>query len=52
MIKEAPNHLNKGGALYLVGNSFLNYGPTLEDAFEKVTVIESNKRFTVFKAKN
>ena len=52
MIKEAPNHLNKGGALYLVGNSFLNYGPTLEEAFEKVTVIESNKRFSVFKASN
>ena len=52
MIKEAPNHLNAGGALYLVGNSFLNYGPTLEEAFKKVTVLESNKRITVFKAEN
>ena len=52
MIKEAPNHLNAGGALYLVGNSFLNYGPSLEEAFKKVTVLESNKRFTVFKAEN
>lgn len=52
MIKAAPHHLNAGGALYLVGNSFLNYGPTLEEAFKKVSVLESNKRFTVFKAEN
>ncbi len=50
MILHAPEHLNKGGAMYLVGNSFLGYERILREAFEKVEILKGNSRFTVFKA--
>lgn len=50
MISMAPNHLNQNGALYLVGNSFLNYDLPLQDAFKQVETLAKTTRFAVFKA--
>lgn len=50
MIKQAPLHLNEGGMLMLVGNSFLGYEQALQQSFENVKCMQKNTRFCVYKA--
>lgn len=52
MIINAPEHLNKGGILYLVANSHLGYGEILKQNFSSVEIIKANNTFTVYKAVN
>lgn len=52
MIETAPAHLNRDGALILVGNNFLDYGNALSLAFKQVQKLDCNTRFSVFKAAN
>ncbi len=50
MLKHAKEYLTEGGALYLVGNSFLHYERDLKESFGSVTALRQNPRFSVFKA--
>lgn len=54
MIRHAPEHLNAGGELYLVGNSFLGYEEYLRETFGNANVkcVERTTRFCVYQAKN
>ena len=46
----APQSLCADGALYLVGNTCLNYGANLREAFAQVQELIATPKFTVFKA--
>lgn len=50
MIAAAPQSLCADGALYLVGNTCLNYGANLREAFAQVKELIATPKFTVFKA--
>ena len=50
MIAAAPQSLSADGALYLVGNTCLNYGANLREAFAQVKELIATPKFTVFKA--
>lgn len=50
MIREAPDHLNEGGFMMLVGNSFLGYEEPLKQNFENVKCMQKTTRFCVYKA--
>ena len=52
MIINAPEHLNKGGVLYMVANSHLGYGEILKQNFSSVEILNSSNTFTVYKAQN
>lgn len=53
MIRHAPEHLNAGGELYLVGNSFLGYEEYLRETFgNTVKCVEKTTRFCIYQAKN
>ena len=52
MIINAPEHLNKGGVLYMVANSHLGYGEILKQNFSSVEILNSSSTFTVYKARN
>lgn len=51
MIRLAPAHLNEGGALLLVGNSFLGYEEKLKESFESVRCLNKNTRFCAYMAR-
>lgn len=46
----APRHLNKGGRMVLVANSFLAYEDTIKEHFKHVRVHADNGRFKVIEA--
>ena len=50
MIAAAPQYLSSDGALYLVGNTCLNYGANLREAFAHVTERIATPKFTVYQA--
>ena len=50
MIAHAREHLTADGVLYLVGNNCLHYEEPLNEAFDKVEILASSTKFTVFKA--
>ncbi|MDY6323038.1 MAG: class I SAM-dependent methyltransferase [Succinivibrio sp.] len=50
MIKEAGAHLRAGGALYLVGNTFLGYEKFLKESFKSVECLKKNTRYLVYRA--
>lgn len=50
MIAAAPHSLTTDGALYLVGNTCLNYGADLKAAFAQVKELIATPKFTVYKA--
>ena len=50
LIREAPQYLNKGGALWLVANQGLPYADALHAAFKHVEVVGENRHFKVWKA--
>ena len=52
IIKKAALHLNQGGELRLVGNTFLGYGAYLREAFSDVEVLAKDTRFCVYRARN
>lgn len=52
IIKKAASHLNQGGELRLVGNTFLGYGAYLNESFSDVEVLARDTRFCVYRAKN
>ncbi|ABK46187.1 16S rRNA m(2)G 1207 methyltransferase [Magnetococcus marinus MC-1] len=49
-IGDAVKILERGGALWLVANSFLDYGPILQASFKKVETVLRDSRFIVWKA--
>ncbi len=51
LIEGAPQHLARGGELWLVGNRFLDYGSLLEGAFGKIRVVTENTRYRVWHAR-
>lgn len=51
LIGEAPRYLVPGGSLYLVANLGLGYEEWLKTAFRDVTVLASDKRFRVWRAR-
>ncbi len=51
MIRRAPEHLNEGGALLLVGNSFLGYEEKLKESFDSVRCLNKSTRFCSYMAK-
>lgn len=51
MIREAPKHLNEGGNLFLVGNSFLGYEEKLKEQFSSVVCLEKTSKFCVYQAR-
>ncbi|QEA39230.1 methyltransferase [Pistricoccus aurantiacus] len=48
LIEQAPAHLEKGGRLVLVANTFLPYADRLEAAFGSFRVIADDRRFRVY----
>ncbi len=48
--RDAKSMLNKGGAVYLVANSFLAYQPTLERYIGPTEIVIENPKFRVFKS--
>lgn len=50
MIAQSPERLSATGALYLVGNTCLNYGADLALAFNNVYELIATPKFTVYKA--
>ncbi len=52
IIRKAAEHLNAGGELRLVGNTFLGYGNYLKEAFSTVDTLAKDTRFCVYAARN
>jgi 16S rRNA (guanine1207-N2)-methyltransferase len=52
IIRKAADHLNAGGELFLVGNTFLGYGSYLSEAFSNVEAVKKDSRFCVYRASN
>ncbi|ATJ83797.1 methyltransferase [Halomonas beimenensis] len=50
LIREAPDHLRRGGQLVLVANAFLPYPDLLEAAFGGFEVLADDRRFRVYRA--
>lgn len=50
LIREAPQYLNVGGALWLVANQGLPYADALRAVFKYVEVVGENRHFKVWKA--
>ena len=50
IIREAAALLQRHGRLYLVANSFLKYGPVIEQAFGNVEILRKTNRFKVWSA--
>ena len=50
IIREAAALLQRRGRLYLVANSFLKYGPIVEEAFGSAEVLRKTNRFKVWYA--
>ena len=48
LIAQSFSLLNNSGKLILVANSFLKYQTLLEQAFEKVEILQSTNKFTVY----
>ncbi|XKM12939.1 16S rRNA (guanine(1207)-N(2))-methyltransferase RsmC [Orbaceae bacterium ac157xtp] len=48
LIAQAKNHLNKGGKLCIVANTFLPYQQLLSNYFNKVDLITSTTKFKVY----
>jgi 16S rRNA (guanine1207-N2)-methyltransferase len=51
IIREAPDHLEARGELWLVANRFLDYMPVLNDAFAGVAVVADDAKYRVFRAR-
>lgn len=49
-LKGIVNHLNSGGQLIIVANSFLKYQPILQSHFSKVVSLANESGFTVYQA--
>jgi 16S rRNA (guanine1207-N2)-methyltransferase len=50
IIKEAACHLDPGGRIYLVANSFLQYKPMIESAFGQAQLLAETRGFKVWHA--
>ncbi|WP_284456092.1 methyltransferase [Alloalcanivorax xenomutans] len=51
LIRQAPEHLQADGELWLVANRELPYAQWLDDAFRQVTVVRETNRFRVYRAR-
>lgn len=49
IIREAPAHLTRAGALWLVANRFLDYGPAFAEAFVSVSVVAEDAKYRVWR---
>ncbi|CAM3852927.1 methyltransferase [Parendozoicomonas haliclonae] len=47
---QAKEHLNRGGQLRIVANSFLRYQPLIEEAFGHCEVLAQGRGFTIYGA--
>ncbi|OUS28245.1 hypothetical protein A9Q99_11970 [Gammaproteobacteria bacterium 45_16_T64] len=52
MFSQAKQHLTEQGELRIVGNRHLNYHIMLKKLFQHVSVLDSNKKFVVYLAKD
>ncbi|QLB21180.1 16S rRNA (guanine(1207)-N(2))-methyltransferase [Vespertiliibacter pulmonis] len=52
LISQAKQHLNKGGELRLVANSFLPYAELLDRAFGSHQILAKSTKFKVYSVKN
>jgi len=50
MLREAPDHLRRGGALWVVANRFLPYREVLDGAFSEVEEKADDGRFRLWRA--
>lgn len=51
LIRRSPDHLERGGELWVVANKFLPYGPVIEEAFGSFTVPAEDARYRVYRAR-
>jgi 16S rRNA (guanine1207-N2)-methyltransferase len=51
LIREAPDHLARGGELWLVSNRFLPYASTIEETFGAFTIAAEDSRYRVYRAR-
>jgi 16S rRNA (guanine1207-N2)-methyltransferase len=51
LFKQAKNVLKKGGELWVIGNRHLNYYQDLNRLFGNCTVVASNTKFVIWRAK-
>jgi 16S rRNA (guanine1207-N2)-methyltransferase len=51
LFKQAKNVLKKGGELWVIGNRHLNYHQDLNRLFGHCTVVASNTKFVIWRAK-
>ncbi len=50
-IAEAKEHLNPGGKLTIVANTFLRYKPQVEKAFGNVRIVAENRSYKIYEAR-
>lgn len=50
MFKQARHHLTEHGELRVIGNRHLNYHIALKKLFKTVKVLDSNKKFVIYRA--
>lgn len=50
-LEKAPEHLVRGGQLYIVANAFLRYPPIIEQAFSNYELLNKTKKFAIHFAK-
>lgn len=51
LLEQAPAHLNRQGALFIVANSFLKYPPIIDAAFGKCETLNKTNKFAIYHAK-
>jgi 16S rRNA (guanine1207-N2)-methyltransferase/23S rRNA (guanine1835-N2)-methyltransferase len=51
MFKDSKSCLQKGGQLFVIGNSHLDYPAKLKRLFGNVSVVARDKKFSILSAK-
>ncbi|WP_413112691.1 16S rRNA (guanine(1207)-N(2))-methyltransferase RsmC [Thaumasiovibrio sp. DFM-14] len=50
LLADAPSHLNRGGQLIIVANSFLQYPPIINNAFGECDTLATRDGFKIYRA--